>query len=83
MNEKLAKTLSSILSKMPKKDLEANLAKAKEVLKNSNNDDIVKLLSNPQVAKILGKEKDTLKEEIKNIDLSKLDTTELEKKLHT
>lgn len=83
MNEKLVKTLSSILSKMPKKDLEANLTKAKEVLKNSNNEDIAKLLSNPQVAKILGKENEKIKEEIKNIDLSKIDTTELEKKFHT
>lgn len=83
MNEKLVKTLSSILSKMPKKDLEANLTKAKEVLKNSNNEDIAKLLSNPQVTKILGKENEKIKEEIKNIDLSKIDTTELEKKFHT
>ena len=82
MNDKLLKTLSTLVSKLPKKDLEANIKKAKDVLKTSNNEELSKLLSNPQVSKLLGKDAENLKEQIKNIDLKNINTDELEQKLH-
>ena len=53
MDKKLLQSLSAIMSRMPKKDLEKNLEKAKSVLKNSNKEDIEKMLSTPQIAKKL------------------------------
>jgi len=81
MNEKLIKTLSKIVSKLPKKDLEKNLSKAKEILKNSKKEDISKLLSNPQISKLIGTENENLKEQIKNLDIDNIDINELEKKV--
>ena len=76
MDKKLLQNLTSILSKLPKKDLEKNLEKAKTILKNSKKEDIQKLLSNPQVSKMLGKDSENLKNQLENINLD-----ELEKKL--
>lgn len=81
MDKKILQSLSAILSKMPKKDLEKNLEKAKSVLKNSKKEDIQKLLSNPQVSKILGKDAENLKIQLENINLDEINTEELEKKL--
>ena len=44
MDEKMVKKLSAVLSKLPKKDLSKNLEKAKNIIKNSNKEDIKKLL---------------------------------------
>lgn len=81
MNEKLIKTLSSIVSKLPKKDLEKNLNKAKEILKNSKKEDISKILSNPELSKILGNDKDKLKNQINDIDFENLNIDEIDKKI--
>ena len=81
MNEKLIKTLSSIVSKLPKKDLEKNLNKAKEILKNSKKEDISKILSNPELSKIIGKDKDKLKDQLKEMDFENLDIDEIDKKI--
>ena len=81
MDKKLLQTLSSILSKMPKKDLEKNIEKAKDILKTSKKEDLQKLLSNPQMSKLLGKDAEVLKEELEKINLDNLNTEELEKKL--
>jgi len=81
MDKKLLQTLSAIISKMPKKDLEKNLEKAKSVLKNSNKEELQKMLSNPQMTKLLGKDAETLKNQLANINLDELNTEELEKKL--
>lgn len=81
LDKKLLQTLSSLVSKMPKKDLEKNIEKAKNVLKNSKKEDLEKLLSNPQISKLLGKDANNLKDSLKNIDLNKLDVDELSKKL--
>ncbi len=81
MNEKLIKTLSSIVSKLPKKDLEKNLNKAKEILKNSKKEDISKILSNPELSKILGKDKDNLKNQIDEIDFENINIDEIDKKI--
>ena len=79
MDQKLLKTLSSILSKIPKKDLEKNIEKAKEILKNSKKEDIQKLLSNPQISKVLGKDNESLKAQINKLNLDEINTEELEK----
>lgn len=81
MDKKLLQSLSAIISKMPKKDLEKNLEKAKSVLKNSKKEDLEKMLSNPQMAKLLGKDVETLKKQLENINLDEINTEELEKKL--
>jgi len=82
MDKKLLKTLSAIISKMPKKDLEKNLEKAKSVLKNSKKEDIEKILSNPQIEKILGNDANNLKTQLKNINLDELNIKDLENKLN-
>jgi len=81
LDKKLLQSLSSILSKMPKKDLEKNLEKAKSVLKNSKKEDLQKLLSNPQMSKLLGKDSLELKNQLENINLDEINLDELEKKL--
>ena len=81
MNEKLIKTLSNIVSRLPKKDLEKNLNKAKEILKNSKKEDISKILSNPELSKILGKDKDNLKNQIDEIDFENINIDEIDKKI--
>ena len=81
MDKKLLQSLSSIISRMPKKDLEKNLEKAKSVLKNSKKEDLEKLLSNPQIGKLLGKDADNLKNQLNNINLDEINIDELEKKL--
>ncbi len=81
MDKKLLQSLSAIMSRMPKKDLEKNLEKAKSVLKNSNKEDIEKMLSTPQIAKLLGKDAENLKKQLENIDLTEINTEELENKL--
>ena len=81
MNEKLIKTLSAIVSKLPKKDLEKNLNKAKEILKNSKKEDISKILSNPELSKIIGEDKDKLKSQIDDIDFDNINIDEIDKKI--
>lgn len=81
MNKNLLQTFSSLISKIPKKDLEKNLEKAKEILKTSKKEDIEKILSNPQVSKLLGKDADNLKTQLKSVNLDELNLNELEKKI--
>ena len=81
MDEKMIKKLSGILSKLPKQDLTKNLDKAKGILKNSNKDDIKKLLETEQIKKLLGNDTEKLKDFLDKTDLNKLDTNNLEKDL--
>ena len=81
MDEKMVKKLSAVLSKLPKKDLSKNLEKAKNIIKNSNKEDIKKLLESNKVKTLLGKDTETLKEVLEKTDLSKIDTSTIEKDL--
>lgn len=81
MDKKLLQSLSTLISKMPKKDLEKNLEKAKGILKNSKKEDLKKILSNPQISKMLGKDAKELENKIENIDLTNLDLNDIENKL--
>ena len=81
MDKKLLQSLSAIVSRMPKKDFEENLEKAKNILKNSKKEDLEKILSNPQLSKLLGKDSKELKEHLENINLDEINIDELEKKL--
>jgi hypothetical protein len=81
MDEKMIKKLSGILSKLPRQDLAKNLDKAKGILKNSNKDDIKKLLETEQIKKLLGNDTEKLKDFLDKTDLNKLDTNNLEKDL--
>ena len=81
MDEKMVKKLSAVLTKLPKKDLSKNLEKAKNIIKNSNKEDIKKLLESNKVKSLLGKDTETLKEVLEKTDLSKIDTSTIEKDL--
>lgn len=81
MDEKMVKKLSAVLSKLPKKDLSQNLEKAKNIIKNSNKEELKKMLENDKVKSLLGKDTEKLKEVLDKTDLSKLDTNSLEKEL--
>ena len=50
-------------------------------LKNSKKEDLEKLLSNPQIEKLLGKDAKDLKNQLENINLDELNIDEFEKKL--
>ena len=81
MDDKMIKKLSALLSKLPKKDLAKSLDKAKGILKNSNKEDIKKLLETEQIKNMLGNDTEKLKELLDKTDLNKLDTNNLEKDL--
>lgn len=81
MDKKVLQSLSAIISKIPKKDLEKNIEKAKNILKTSKKEDIQKLLSNPQMSKILGKDVQNISEQLENINLDEIDIDELKNKL--
>ena len=81
IDKKMVKKLSAVLSKQQKKDLSKNLEKAKNIIKNSNKEDIKKLLESNKVKSLLGKDTETLKEVLEKTDLSKIDTSTIEKDL--
>lgn len=81
MDEKMIKKLSAVLSKLPKKELNQNLEKAKSILKNSNKEDLKKLLETDKVKSLLGKDSEKLKEALEKTDLSKIDTNSVEKEI--
>ena len=60
MDNNLAKKLGLLLSKVPKKDLNKNIEKAKKILENSNKEDLEKLISSNEVSNILGENKENL-----------------------
>lgn len=78
MDEKMLKNISAILGKIPKKDLAKNLDKAKGILKNTNKNELKKLLETEQIKKMLGNDTEKLKDLLDKTDLNNLDTTKLE-----
>ena len=64
MDNGISKKLAMLLSKIPKKDLEKNLEKAKEILANSNKDDLNNFLNSKPVSDLLGKDKDKITDAI-------------------
>ena len=60
MDNNVSKKLAMLLNKIPKKDLEKNLAKAKDILSNSNKDDLNAFLNSKPVSDLLGKDKEKL-----------------------
>ena len=54
---------------------------AKSIIKNSNKEDLKKLLESNKVKTLLGKDTETLKEVLEKTDLSKIDTSDIEKDL--
>ena len=81
MDEKMIKKLSAVLSRLPKKDLSKNLEKAKSIIKTSNKEELKKILDSNKVKTLLGKDTETLKEVLEKTDLSKIDTSTIEKDL--
>ncbi len=77
MDNNIMKKLNEMLSKMPKKDLEAKLNQAKDLLKNSNKEDLQKLINSKEVIKILGKDTDKLKNAIDNDEIKSSDVDSL------
>ena len=64
MDNNVSKKLAMLLNKIPKKDLEKNLEKAKEILAKSNKDDLNNFLNSKPVSDLLGKDKDKVAEAI-------------------
>jgi len=60
MDNNVSRKLAMLLNKLPKKDLEKNLAKAKEILANSNKDDLNNFLNSKPVSDLLGKDKEKI-----------------------
>ena len=81
MNEKMIKNLSAMLSKMPKKELNENLAKAKEILKSKDKDALKKMLDNEKVAKLVGQDTTKIKNAIDKLNFDKINTQEIDKQI--
>jgi len=81
MNEKMIKNLSAMLSKMPKKELNENLSKAKEILQTKDKEALKKLLDNEKVSKLVGQDTSKLKNAIDKLNLDKINTQELDKQI--
>ena len=70
MDNGLIKKMAMMLSKVPKKDLEKNLEVAKNILANSNKEDLNKLINSKEVEKILGNDKENLSKAIQENDIN-------------
>jgi len=81
MNEKMIKNLSAMLSKMPKKELNESIVKAKEILKSKDKDALKKMLDNEKIAKIVGQDTTKLKNAIDKINFEKINTQEIDKQI--
>lgn len=64
MDNNVSRKLAMLLNKIPKKDLEKNLEKAKEILSNSNKDDLNAFLNSKPVSDLLGKDKEKIADAI-------------------
>lgn len=60
MDNNVSKKLAMLLNRIPKKDLEKNLEKAKEILANSNKDELNIFLNSKPVSDLLGKDKEKI-----------------------
>lgn len=81
MNEKMIKNLSAMLSKMPKKELNESIVKAKEILKSKDKDALKKMLDNENIAKIVGQDTTKLKKAIDKLNFEKFNTEEIDKQI--
>ena len=64
MDNNLSKKLALLLNKLPKRDLEKNLEKAKNILSNSSKEDLNAFLNSKPVVELLGKDKEKIAEAI-------------------
>ena len=64
MDNGISKKLAMLLSKIPKKDLEKNLERAKEILSNSNKEDLNNFLNSKPVSDLLGNNKEKIADAI-------------------
>ena len=70
MDNGISRKLAMLLNKIPKQELDKNLQKAKEILANSNKEDINNFLNSKPVSDLLGKDKEKVKEAINKNNLS-------------
>lgn len=66
MDNSMSKKLTMLLNRIPKKDLDKNLEKAKEILSKSNKDDLNAFLNSKPVSDLLGKDKEKIADAINN-----------------
>jgi len=78
MDNGMTKKLALLLNKIPKQELDKNLQKAKEILANSNKEDINNFLNSKPVSDLLGKDKDKVKEAIGKNGISLNDLKEID-----
>lgn len=69
MDNGLLKKMAMMLAKVPKKDLEKNIEVAKNILSNSNKDDLNKFINSKEIENLLGKEKKQISEALKNNEI--------------
>lgn len=60
MDNNVSRKLAMLLNKIPKKDLDKNLQRAKEILSNTNKDDLSAFLNSKAVSDLLGKDKEKI-----------------------
>ena len=70
MDNNISKRLALLLNKMPKKNLDKNLQKAKEILSNCSKDDLNNFLNSKPVSDMLGKDKDKIVNAVKNKEIN-------------
>jgi len=70
MDNGLLKKMAMMLSKVPKEDLEKNLKVAKNILANSNKEELNKFINSKEVENILGKDKEKINQALKNNDIN-------------
>lgn len=70
MDNGMTKKLAMLLNRIPKQELDKNLQKAKEILANSNKEDINNFLNSKPVSDLLGKNKEKVKEAINKNEIN-------------
>lgn len=70
MNNDMTRKLAMLINKVPKKDLDKNLQKAKDILANSNKDDLKAFLNSKPVSDLLGKDKDKITNAVDNSEIN-------------
>ena len=70
MDNNISKKLALLLNKLPKKDLDKNLLKAKEILSSCNKDDLNNFLNSKPVSDMLGKDKEQIINAVNQNDIN-------------
>lgn len=70
MDNDMTRKLAMLLNKIPKKDLDKNLQRAKDILSKSNKDELTAFLNSKPVSDLLGKDKDKIANAVTNAEIN-------------